>query len=175
MRVPQGTFDAKEIHTKGDKVYCLFLDLMRKSFDMPKFFTIIGVLVLFSLIACNTSAPNPEDVIEVRKVLAKRAEVIKNKDIEGYRQLFMPDYFDGKYRLEDLVADMQGAFDKHQQVSIIQQRAPVETKMHSARVVQRVIYDLKGNDKPVESREILLLRKIDGSWKISGGVYVGLD
>lgn len=142
---------------------------------MTKLFSLLFITSALLLSGCNTSAPNPEDVIDIRKLLAKRAEAIRDKDMETYRQLFMPEYFDGKYRLEDLLMDMGEAFKKYPSVTITQQRAPVETKMNSARVVQRVVYDLEGREKPVEGREILLLRHYEGKWRISGGVMVGLD
>jgi hypothetical protein len=132
-------------------------------------------MLIIGLTACNTGAPNPEDVIDVRKTLSQRAKAIKEKNIDAYREVFMPEYFDGNYRREDLVNEMAALFAKYESIEFIAQKAPVETKMNSARVVQRIVYEFKGGDKPVHGREILQLRRIDGKWYISGGVYTGLE
>ena len=137
--------------------------------------SVFFVACLVTLWGCNTSAPSPEDVIDVRKTLEKRAIAIRSKDIEAYRSVFLPDYFDGKYRLEDLVAEMEGMFSKYESIEFTAQKAPVETKMNSARVVQRIVYEATGREKPIHGREILQLRRIEGAWKISGGVYTGLE
>jgi len=135
---------------------------------------VLFCLIVFTSIACNTSAPNPEDVVAVRKVLAQRAEAIRSKDMESYKAVFMPDYFDGKYKYQDIIDEMTQAFATYESIDFTAQRAPVEVKMNSARVVQRIEYELKGREKPAREREILLLRRIEGEWKISGGVVLGL-
>ncbi|MDH5547104.1 MAG: nuclear transport factor 2 family protein [Gammaproteobacteria bacterium] len=135
-------------------------------------------LILSSVVfiqACNTGTPDPQDVADIRAVLAKRAEAIQAKDINAYRSVLHEEYFDGKYHLEDLISDMSRAFDHYASLEFRAQRAPVETKMNSARVVQSFVYQLEGREKPIEGREILLLRHFEDGWKISGGVYVGLD
>lgn len=142
---------------------------------MPIVGLCMGLLIVSLFSGCNTSAPNPDDVIDVRKTLSKRSQAIKDKDIEAYRSVFIPDYFDGKYRLEDLVSEMAAMFAKHESIEFTAQKAPVETKMNSARVVQRIIYDATGMEKPLHGREILQLRRINGEWLISGGVYTGLE
>ena len=146
----------------------------------PLFFTsavkLFTVLLLASgLLACNTSAPSPEDVIDVRKTLSKRSNAIKNKDIEAYRSVFIPDYFDGAYKLEGIVSEMEQMFASYESIDFTAQKAPVETKMNSARVVQRIVYEAKGRAKPIHGREILQLRRIKGEWLISGGVHTGLE
>lgn len=138
--------------------------------------TLLGIFLLVLTIGgCNTSAPNPEDVIDVRKLLTKRAIAIKEKDIDAYRSVFMPDYFDGAYKLDDIVNEMAALFEKYEHIEFTAQKAPVETKMNSARVVQRIVYDIKGKEKTIQGREILQLRRFKGEWLISGGVFTGLD
>ena len=140
--------------------------------------TVVMFAVLFvaaGLSGCNTSAPNPEDVIDVRKTLSKRSQAIRDKDIEAYRSVFIPDYFDGKYKRDDIVSEMAAMFTKYEHIEFTAQKAPVETKMNSARVVQRIVYEAKGMDKPIHGREVLQLRHVNGEWLISGGVYTGLE
>lgn len=136
---------------------------------------LIGVLLICGVLAgCNTTQVSEEDVVAVRKVLAERAAAIEARDINRYQALFLSDYFDGKYKLEDVVSDMQSVFEKHKTVKLVMQKSPVNVTMNSARVIQRVVYEVDGVDKPIHGHETLLLRRIDGVWKISGGVELGL-
>ena len=133
----------------------------------------VWILAVF-LVACTTTGVDEEDVVAVRKVLAERADAIAAKDINRYRALFLPDYFDGKSSLEDVVSEMDQAFKAYDSIKLTMQKSPVDLKMNSARVIQRIVYDVAGGEKPLHGHETLLLRRVDGEWKISGGVQLGL-
>ncbi|MDH5377534.1 MAG: nuclear transport factor 2 family protein [Gammaproteobacteria bacterium] len=132
------------------------------------------VLVLL-LSACEQPRDPKQDTVEIRKVLANRAKAIATKDLELYRSLFMPEYTDGQTTLNLIITDMKEAFERHPgSIKFTAQRAPVEFNLNTARVIQRISYEVEGMEKPIETREIVLLRLVGEQWLISGGVQIGL-
>ena len=138
------------------------------------FLFMLIALAMALLAACSSQVNTEQDVIEIRKVMEQRARAIVSKDIELYQSLFVVDYYDGHYRLPELIDDMRDNFQKYSKITLTFQRAPVELKMNSARVIQRLVYHAEGLDKPIHNHEKLLLRRIEGKWYISGGVQIGL-
>ncbi len=123
---------------------------------------------------CDRSpASREDDIIAVRKVMEQRAQAIANKDIEAYANLIHPEYNDGRNTRDMVIADMQQAFNTYSSIELTYQKAPVELQMNTARVIQRLIYRVDG-DKRIHDHEVLILRKTDGRWMISGGVTTGL-
>lgn len=135
----------------------------------------LAVMVLAALLAaCNTGETSQEDIIAVRKVIEQRAIAIREKNLDKLRSLFVDDYFDGKYRVDDIVNELSAAYSQYPSIELTQQKSPVEVKMNTARVVQRIVYDGQGFAKPLHGQEILYLRRINNEWKISNGVAVGV-
>lgn len=128
---------------------------------------------LFLISGCSHQSRD-QDTVEIRKVLETRAKAIESKDIALYQSVFMPEYFDGKTTLQDIVDDMQTSFSKFAHIRLKYQKSPIEFKMNSARVIERITYNVVGIEKPVYDHEILLMRNVDGKWYISGGVKTGL-
>lgn len=126
------------------------------------------------LSACNTGETSQEDIIAVRKVIEQRAIAIRDKNLDLMRSLFVADYFDGKYRVDDVINELSEAFARYPSIELTQQKSPVDVKMNTARVVQRIVYDGEGFAKPLHGHEILFLRRINNEWKISNGVAVGV-
>lgn len=134
------------------------------------------MLVSLCVLMLSACEPRQEDRSvdkqEIRTLLQKRAEVIANKDLQGYGALIMPEYQDVSINKAMLLEEMQHAFATYKQLSLDYQKSPVAFKMNSARAVQQITYMLDG--RQVHEREILLLRKLNGQWYISGGIKTGL-
>ncbi len=132
---------------------------------------LLFVLLVVLLSACNTYAPSPEDVADVRKVLELRKQAIETENIEAYGKLIIDDYFDGRLNKEQQLAEMAAIFAKYDEIKFTQQRSPVEIQKNTARVIQQVVYTAKGLDKPfIQLREILLVRRFNGQWLLSNGI-----
>jgi len=132
------------------------------------------IFMLLLMAACSRGPENrEEDVVAVRKLMQARAEAIANKDIDAYARLIHPEYNDGRNTREMVIEDMRHAFATYDSIAFSYQKAPVELKMNTARVVQRIMYRVNG-DKTLHDHEVLILRKSDGRWMISGGITTGL-
>lgn len=140
---------------------------------------IVGVLLAMltgmTLFACSKGdAPRPDDVAAVRALMEQRAQAIANKDIEAFRQLIHDEYNDGRNSKDDIVMYMEEVFAKYDKISLDYQKAPVELKMNTARVVQRLVYDINDGENKVHDHEHLILRKSNGVWQMFGGIKIGL-
>ncbi len=129
------------------------------------------IFITVSASGCSTYAPSEEDVADVRKVLELRKQAIETENIEAYGKLIIDDYFDGRLNKEQLIAEMQSIFDQYDEIKLTQQRAPVEIKKNTARVIQQVVYTAKGLEKPfIQLREKILVRNYKGQWLMSYGI-----
>jgi len=137
---------------------------------------ISAVLVLtLGLAGCGRQEQSREqDLVEVRKVLEIRDKAIETADMALYRSVIYPEYFDGGATLEQILSEMEDAFAMGKKIEFTYQKSPVEFKMNTARVVQRIIYRIEGREKASHGHERLILRKIEGKWIISGGIQTGL-
>jgi len=131
------------------------------------------IFLMFFLNACNKSnVVSPETIAQVKAVMEKRAQAIKNKDMELFKQVFLPDYNDGKNTYQDIVEGMAENFRNYESIAFTYQRSPVDLSMNSARMVGTVSYQGNSMDKAVFDHEITQFRRVDGQWYISGGVNV---
>jgi len=139
-------------------------------------FGAVLALGLVLLMGCSKGdAPRPDDVAAVRAIMEQRAQAIANKDIGAFERLLHDEYNDGRNTKSAIVEDMTEVFNRYQSLHLNYQKAPVELKMNTARVVQRLEYQVNDGERTVHDHEHLMLRKTpDGAWKISGGIKVGL-
>lgn len=136
---------------------------------------LLALSLLLAVIGCSPQdVVSEEDVIAVRKVMEDRAKAIAAKDIELYKSLILDGYSEQSVTKAQIVGDMALKFQNYPGLKLTYQRSPVEVKMNTARVVGRVTYDVVGLEKPVQEQEILVLRRIDGKWFISGGININL-
>jgi len=127
------------------------------------------------LSACGEEPPTrKEEFIAVKKVMVERMEAINNHDIEAYRKLFIPDYKDGGNDINMLVADMQAHFENYPDLTFSYIKNPMNYKMNTARMTQRISYNSSKLKKPIYHHESTIFRKVNGQWRISGGIAVGL-
>jgi len=136
----------------------------------------IAVMLLSVIVAACSSNNDSrdQDLVDIRKVLEQRNNAIENKDLSLYKSLIFPEYFDGGASLEQILSEMEYAFKQHETIAFTYQKSPVEFQMNTARVVQRIIYRVAGEEKGRHGHERLILRKLDGKWIISGGIQTGL-
>jgi hypothetical protein len=138
-----------------------------------KFWFLAALVVVAGLAGCEREPPRDQDVIEIRKLMEQRKQAIENQDIELYSSLIYDGYTDVRSNKKDLVADMESAFKRYKSISFTYQRSPIEFKMNTARVIQRIIYHVDDTNESYHDHEITLLRQVDGKWYISGGVRSG--
>ncbi len=141
----------------------------------PLLLVLSFVLIVFSsltLTGCESAKPTKADRDEVRAVMEMRQKAIQTKDIDLYKQAFLPTYSDGGVSFDTLIEVMQTNFDNNAAIEFTFRRSMVDMTMNSARMVGDITYNVKGWEKPIYDQERTIFRRVDGVWKISGGVKV---
>ncbi|MDH5229199.1 MAG: hypothetical protein OEZ58_11595 [Gammaproteobacteria bacterium] len=135
---------------------------------------IVFLLLTLGLAACSGPQDTREaDIIAVKKVMEKRAKALQSQDLQLFSALIYDAYDDGRSTKASIVAETEAAFKRYKHIKLNYQRSPVEFNMNTARLIQRISYQL--DEQPlIHEREILILRKINGEWLISAGVIAGL-
>lgn len=123
---------------------------------------------------CESKKSTKAERDEVRAVMEMRQQAIRTKDIELYKQVFLPDYDNLGVTFDTLIEVMQANFDNNKTIEFTFRRSMVDMAMNSARMVGDISYKIDGMDKPIISQERTIFRRVDGKWKISGGVKVNL-
>ncbi|MDH5300004.1 MAG: nuclear transport factor 2 family protein [Gammaproteobacteria bacterium] len=103
-----------------------------------------------------------------------RAQAMASKDIAAFEQLLHEEYNDGPNTKADILEYMREVFARYDQIAMKYQKAPVELKMNTARVVQRLEFKVNQETQIIHDHELLMLRKSNGVWQISGGIKLGV-
>jgi len=134
---------------------------------------LIVLATLFSIIAsCDTKPTVEEDIAAIYNVLKVRQQAIEKKDLSLYRSLFLPEYADAGVSVEDIAADMERMFSRYEHITFSYKKTRPSIKMNSSRIVHWVELQTKNKSKKIQ--EVLLLRKVEKRWLISGGVKIGI-
>ena len=105
-------------------------------------------------------------------MLKLRQQAIEEKDLAAYKSLFLPDYADAGVSLDDLVTDMESMLSRYEHIEFHYKKTRPSIKMNSSRIVHWIQYQTKNKNKKIQ--EILLLRRVEGHWLISGGVRLSI-
>jgi len=130
------------------------------------------IFSVFIFSGCERAKPTKADRDEVRAVMEMRQKAIQNKDIDLYKQVIIPDYNDAGVNFKTLVEVMQANFDNNASIEFRFKRSMVDMSMNSARMVGQISYIVSGAEEPVYDQEITIFRRVNGQWKISGGIKV---
>jgi len=124
------------------------------------------LLVVLLLSACSDM-----DKFSISSLLDERDQSISAQNIEAYGSLMQDTYRVGAGG--KLLRDMEAVFASFDEVQMVSRNREIRILNDNQAMCEQT-YVLKmladGDWREVVQREQLLLRKVDGSWKISGGL-----
>lgn len=130
---------------------------------------ILFCLLLLAIAGCNGSAADREAVIAVA---VKRQQALNNKDISLYSSLLSRDYHDKGKNFSAKKNELQATFNAFDRIDYRFSDSRVEIKGDRATFSGDYVLRIttKGKELNLEGKELILLKKEPGGWKIIGGL-----
>ena len=132
--------------------------------------SVLLFVVAMGVLGCDTQSPSEETIAEVVEVLKQREKAIESKDLELYKTLIYSEYSEKGLFYDDIVEDLETLFSVEGDIRYEYQKARPSITMNSSRVIHMVEYHFAGSGKVKKFQEKLYLRKVNGTWLISGGM-----
>lgn len=151
------------------------MEMYAKSSYRLSLLLIVGFIILPLMTACSPEIESRSEVHkDLKDIMEKRVQAIKNKDIIAYGKLFLPEYLDGGVDHQMLMEEMESQFSASETIEFSFVKNPMNYTMNTARMVSMVSYKTNNMEKPVFHHERTVFRRINGEWFICGGVAIGL-